>query len=267
MVGYFFDRGGKPPYVQRTHARAGYTMPDATIKALLFDVFGTVVDWRGGVIREGERLGGERGLDVDWPAFADAWRGKYKPSMRRVRDGETPWTNLDALHRASLEELLREFGIEGLTEEEKDDLNRAWHRLDPWPDSVSGLTRIKRRYTIAPLSNGNVSLLTNMAKRAGLPWDVILSAELVRHYKPDREAYLKSVELLGQRPDQVMMVAAHPDDLRAAAEAGLRTAYVHRPLEFGPEKGKEPEYPPPIFDYLATDFGDLADQLNGLEGV
>lgn len=235
-------------------------MPDATIKALLFDVFGTVVDWRGGVVREGEILGEEKDLDVDWPAFADAWRGRYQPSMQRVRDGEIPWTNLDALHRASLEELLLEFEVAGLTDKDKDNLNRAWHRLEPWPDSVPGLTRLKRRYTIAPLSNGNISLLTNMAKRSGLPWDVILSAELARHYKPDREAYLTSVELLGLHPEQVMMVAAHPDDLRAAAEAGLRTAYVYRPLEFGP--GKEPEHPGPIFDYTATDFEDLANQLD-----
>lgn len=233
------------------------TVPE--VEALLFDVFGTVVDWRGGVIREGEALGKEKGLEVDWPAFADAWRGGYRPSMRRVRNGEIPWTNLDALHRASLEELLEEFGVTGLTEEEKDNLNRVWHRLDPWPDSVPGLARLKRRHIIAPLSNGNVALLTNMAKRAGLPWDLILSAELARHYKPDREAYLKSVELLGLLPEKVMMVAAHPDDLDAAAEAGLRTAYIHRPLEFGP--GKEPELPEPVFDYLATDLEDLAEQL------
>ncbi len=230
------------------------------IEALLFDVFGTVADWRGGVIREGELLGREKGLDVDWAAFADAWRGEYQPSMEKVRSGEIPWMNLDALHRVSLEELLEKFEITGLTSEEKDHLNHAWHRLDPWPDSVPGLTRLKRRYTIAPLSNGNVALLTNMAKRAGLPWDLILSAELARHYKPDREAYLTSVELLGLPPEQVMMVAAHPDDLHAAAEAGLRAAYVHRPFEFGP--GAEPEPPEPIFDYSAADFTDLAEQLS-----
>ncbi|MGB3681962.1 MAG: haloacid dehalogenase type II [Rubrobacteraceae bacterium] len=234
-------------------------MSGPVINALLFDVFGTVVDWRGGVIREGERLGDEEDLDVDWPAFADAWRGEYQPSMQRVRAGEVPWTNLDALHRASLEKLLEEFGVMGLTEEAKDHLNRAWHRLDPWPDSVPGLTRLKRRYIVAPLSNGNVALLTNMAKRAGLPWDLILSAELARHYKPDREAYLASVEFLDLRPEEVAMVAAHPDDLRAAAGAGLRTAYVHRPLEFGP--GLEPEPPAPIFDYSAADLTDLAGQL------
>ena len=229
------------------------------VDALLFDVFGTMVDWRGGVIRDGERLGREKGLEVDWAAFADAWRGEYRPSMQRVRDGEIPWTNLDALHRDSLEGLLVRFGITGLNGEDKDSLNRVWHRLDPWPDSVPVLARLRRNHVIAPLSNGNVALLTNMAKRAGLPWDLILSAELARHYKPDREAYLKSVELLGLLPEKVMMVAAHPDDLDAAAEAGLRTAYVHRPLEFGP--GKEPEPPEPTFDYLATDLEDLAGQL------
>ena len=234
-------------------------MTSLDIKALLFDVFGTVVDWRGSVIREGEKLGKEKGLDVDWAAFADAWRGKYQPSMQRVRSGEVPWTNLDALHRASLEELLEEFGVAGLTDEDKDHLNRAWHRLAPWPDSVPGLTRLKQRYVIAPLSNGNVALLTNMAKRAGLTWDLILSAELVRHYKPDREAYRASVEFLGLRPEEVVMVAAHPDDLHAAAGAGLRTAYVHRPLEFGP--GSEPEPPEPVFDHSATDFIDLAERL------
>lgn len=228
-------------------------------KALLFDVFGTVVDWRDSVIREGEQLGKEKGIEVDWAAFADAWRGKYQPSMQRVRSGEVPWTNLDALHRASLEELLEEFGIAGLTDEEKDHLNRVWHRLDPWPDSVPGLTRLKQHYVIAPLSNGNVALLTNMAKRAGLPWDLILSAEFARHYKPDREAYLASVELLGLTPERVMMVAAHPDDLHAAADAGLRTAYVHRPREFGPDA--EPGPPEPVFDYSATDFTDLAERL------
>ena len=216
------------------------------------------MDWRGSIIREGERLGKEKGLDVDWAVFADAWRGRYQPSMQRVRNGEIPWTNLDDLHRASLEELLEEFEIAGLTEEEKAHLNRAWHRLDPWPDSVTGLTRLKRRRIIAPLSNGNVSLLTNMAKRAGLPWDLILSAELARRYKPDREAYLKSVELLGLIPERVMMVAAHPDDLHAAAGVGLRTAYVHRPLEFGPVV---PEPPEPVFDYSAVDLEDLAEQL------
>ncbi|MGH3086325.1 MAG: HAD-IA family hydrolase, partial [Rubrobacteraceae bacterium] len=154
------------------------------MKGLVFDVFGTVVDWRSGVIQAGEELGKKNNLDIDWPAFADAWRGRYQPSMQRVRNGEVPWTNLDDLHRASLEELLKEFGIEGLSEDEKAHFNRVWHRLDPWPDSMEGLRRLKENRVIAPLSNGNVALLTNMAKRAGLPWDLILSAELVERYKP-----------------------------------------------------------------------------------
>lgn len=229
------------------------------VRALAFDVFGTVVDWRSTIIREGEELNREKGLGVDWAAFADAWRGRYAPSMDRVRRGEQPWTNLDALHRASLDELLEEFAVEGLSEEDNDHLNRVWHRLEPWPDSVEGLARLKSRYVITPLSNGNVALLTQMAKRAGLPWDLILSAELVRHYKPDPEAYLMVPDLLGLRPEQVMMVAAHPDDLRAAAENGLKTAYIPRPLEHGP--GGSAEEPDPAFDVIAEDIVDLAEKL------
>ena len=235
-------------------------MNSGSLKALAFDVFGTVVDWRGSVIRDGEALARERGLrGIDWPAFADAWRRRYAPSMDRVRRGETPWQNLDRLHRTSLEELLREFGIEGLNEEEKDHLNKAWHRLDPWPDSVEGLTRLKRRYTITTLSNGNVALLNDMAKRAGLPWDLILSAELIRHYKPDPETYRMVPNLLDLHPEEVMLVAAHPSDLRAAQQHGLRTAYVIRPQEWGPDW--EPEPPDPSFDINARDFLDLAEKL------
>jgi 2-haloacid dehalogenase len=228
------------------------------VKALIFDVFGTVVDWRGSVIREGEELGRKKNLDVDWAAFADEWRGRYAPSMDRVRRGELPWTNLDALHRASLEELLEEFGIEGLTEEEIDHLNKVWHRLDPWPDSVDGLARLKKRYVISTFSNGNVALLTHMAKRAGLPWDLILSAELVRHYKPDPETYLMAPNLLGLRPDEVTLVAAHPSDLRAAQTHGLRAAYVLRPLEWGPEGEAEPV--DPSFDLVVDDLVELAEK-------
>ncbi len=229
------------------------------VKALIFDVFGTVVDWRGSVIREGEELGREKNLDVDWAAFADEWRGRYAPSMDRVRRGELPWTNLDALHRASLEELLEEFGIEGLTEEEIDHLNKVWHRLDPWPDSVAGLARLKERYVISTFSNGNVALLTAMAKRAGLPWDLILSAELVRHYKPDPETYLMAPNFLDLRPDEVMLVAAHPSDLRAAQTHDLRTAYVLRPQEWGPEGEAEPA--DPSFDLVVDDLTKLAEKL------
>jgi 2-haloacid dehalogenase len=230
------------------------------VQVLVFDTFGTVVDWRSSVIAEGEKLGKAKGLKVDWAAFADAWRGGYGPSMNRVRTGELPWTKLDVLHRMVLDELLAKFKIEGLSEEEKVHFNRAWHRLHAWPDSVAGLTRLKKRYVISPLSNGNVSLLTNMAKFTGLPWDTVLSTELVRHYKPDKETYLMPGEFWDLPPSGVMMVAAHAGDLQAAQALGLRTAYVHRPLEFGP--ARKPTAPDAgRFDFMAKDFRDLATQL------
>ena len=229
-------------------------------QALAFDVFGTVVDWRSSVIRQLEEFGQRHGLQQDWPSFADNWRAGYAPAMDRVRRGELPWTRIDDLHRMILEEHLGAAGITSICVEEVDELNRAWHRLDPWPDSVPGLTRLKERFIITTLSNGNMSLLTNMAKRAGLPWDCVISAELFHHYKPDPEAYLGCADLLGVAPDELMLVAAHPGDLRAAREAGLRTAYVDRPLEFGP--GREAHHTEPDeFDVAATDFVDLAKQL------
>jgi 2-haloacid dehalogenase len=234
--------------------------PIDAVKALTFDVFGTVVDWRASIAEEGRALGREKGIDADWVAFADAWRGKYQPSMTRVREGELPWTNLDSLHRASLEELLEEFGISGLDEAEKDHLNRAWHRLDPWPDSVPGLTLLKTKYVLATLSNGNVALLVNMAKRGGLPWDAILGAEVARHYKPQPEAYLMTAEFLGLAPHQCMLVAAHNGDLLAAAAVGYRTAFVPRPTEYGPEQ-KADLQPEHDFDVVAASFIDLADKL------
>ncbi|MBX6764182.1 MAG: haloacid dehalogenase type II [Rubrobacteraceae bacterium] len=235
------------------------------IRALAFDVFGTVVDWRASIIREGESLGRRKDLSVNWAAFADAWRAGYQPSMERVRRGEIPWTNLDGLHRALLEELLEKFGIEGLDEAEKDHLNKVWHRLAPWPDVPEGLARLRERYVLATLSNGNVSLLVEMAKRSSLPWDLILSAELVRRYKPDPEVYLMAPRLLDLEPQEVMMVAAHPDDLRAAAEVGLATALVRRPLEFGP--GRSFRIPESGFDLVAGDFVELAQRLLGREAT
>ena len=230
------------------------------IKALVFDVFGTVVDWRGSLIREGQALGTAHGIDIDWAAFADAWRDGYQPAMQRVRSGELPWTTIDRLHRMILDDILRSFSIPGLGEDEKDYLNRAWHRLRPWPDSVRGLRRLKTRFIIATLSNGNVSLLANMAKNAGLPWDVILSAEMFHHYKPDPEVYRGAAALLDARPDETLMVAAHKDDLRAARRAGLRTAFVRRPLERG--KGNAGDLADePDFDFNCDSFVDLADQL------
>jgi 2-haloacid dehalogenase len=229
------------------------------VKALTFDVFGTVVDWRGSIIREGEAWGKARRLDVNWGRFADRWRAGYGPAMNKVRTGALPWTRIDALHRMILEDLLKEFRITGLTEDEKDHWNRVWHRLSPWPDAVAGLTRLKHRYIIATLSNGNVSLLVNMARYGGLPWDAVLSAELFRHYKPDPEVYLGAADLLGCAPGEVMMVAAHAGDLTAARKCGLRTAFVSRPREFGAARAAEAASQP--FDVVASDFLDLADKL------
>ena len=230
------------------------------IKALTFDVFGTVVDWRSGVARDAAELLDPKGFGRDWGAFADRWRARYVPAMERVRKGERPWTILDDLHRENLVALLAEEGIEGLSGGEIDHLNHAWHRLDPWPDVVEGLTRLKRRFVIATLSNGNVALTVNMAKRAGLPWDVILGAEVARAYKPSPEAYDRAVELLRSEPGQCLMTAAHTHDLDAAAARGLRTAYVRRPLEYGPGKA-DPPRPGPVYDLAADSFTGLADQL------
>ena len=228
------------------------------VKALTFDVFGTVVDWRSSIIREGEALGRAKGIKADWAKLADEWRAGYGPAMSRVRRGDLPWTRIDALHRMILDSLLAKFGLDGLTEAEKDRFNRAWHRLDPWPDAVAGLSRLKTKYVIATLSNGHMSLLTNLAKHAKLPWDCILSAELAKHYKPDPEVYLMAADLLGLRPPQVMMVAAHTGDLKAAAGVGMRTAYVHRPLEHG---AKAAAADATGFDIVARDFVDLARKL------
>jgi 2-haloacid dehalogenase len=230
------------------------------VKALVFDVFGTVVDWRGSLIREGRLLGRRKRLNIDWAAFADAWRAGYRPAMARVRSGELPWTKLDQLHRMILDGLLPKFGIRELSQDELDHLNRAWHRLAPWRDVRTGLAKLKRRHVIATLSNGNVALLVNMAKHAGLPWDCILSAEVVRHYKPDPETYLGAADLLGVRPGELMMVAAHKDDLHAARASGLQTAFVARAREHGPE-AKADVSRDPAFDVHARDFNDLARQL------
>ena len=230
------------------------------IQALLFDVFGTVVDWRSSIIREGQALGMEKKIDIDWATFADEWRAGYQPAMAQVRTGQLPWMRIDELHRVILKRLLDEFDITDLNETEIEHLNRAWHRLDPWPDAVAGLTRLKQRYTIATLSNGNISLLVNMAKHGGLPWDCVLSAELAHHYKPDPEAYLTAVDLLGLAPQQVMMVAAHNGDLKAARALGLHTAFVARPTEYGPHQSTDLEADPTV-DIAATDFNDLATQL------
>lgn len=243
-------------------ARGGQSLPERIrdVRAMTFDVFGTVVDWRSSIIAEMEALAARRGLSGDWGAFADRWRAGYGPAMGRVRRGELPWTKIDVLHRMILDTLVPDFGLDRLSEEELVDLNKVWHRLKPWPKAVEGLERLRRGYVLATLSNGNVALLVNMAKNAGLPWDAVLSAELAQAYKPDREVYLKAADLLGLEPEQVMMVAAHPGDLRASAEVGFRTAFVPRPLEAGPNVERDLT-PDPSFDLVATDFPDLARQL------
>jgi 2-haloacid dehalogenase len=232
------------------------------VKALVFDTFGTVVDWRSSVIAEGMSWGKAKGLNINWVDFADRWRLGYGPTMDKVRKGEIPWTRLDDLHRMILDDLLKEYKIEGLTEEEKVSWSHVWRRLKPWPDSIEGLTRIRKKYVIAPLSNGNIALMTNLAKFGGLPWDAILGAELARHYKPDREVYVSAYYYLDLRPEEVMMCAAHTSDLQAARSNGLRTGFIYRPHEYGdgpvgvPNKAK-----PGDFDVVSESMIDLAKQM------
>ncbi len=235
-------------------------LPFPDVKVMVFDTFGTVVDWRSAVIEEGQQLGRAKGLRLDWAAFADEWRAAYGPSMNRVRRGELPWTKLDRLHRMSLDDLLAKHGITSLTEAEKANFNRVWHRGRPWPDSVAGLTRLKSRAVIAPLSNGNIALITNMAKHGGLPWDCVLGAELVRHYKPDPEVYMSPVEFFDLTPPEVMFVAAHQTDLQVPKRLGLRTAYVHRPYEGG-SSGTVAMPAAGTYDLIVNDFRELATAL------
>ena len=227
-------------------------------KILAFDVFGTVVDWHGSIAAEAKRLG----LPVDPNEFATAWRNGYKPAMAKVRSGSLPWTKIDDLHRMILDEILKVFNITSLSESQVHDLNLIWHRLNPWADTVEGLTRLKSKFTIVTLSNGNLGLLADMAKNAGLPWDLILSAEVFRHYKPDPETYLGVAETFDVRPEQVMLVAAHKDDLVAANAYGLQTAFIERPLEFGPHFQREDLHREEFTNYHAIDLNDLASQLD-----
>jgi 2-haloacid dehalogenase len=231
----------------------------ASVKALVFDVFGTVVDWRTSVARDVDALASRRGLQIQAAEFADAWRAAYRPNMDRVRRGELPWTKLDDLHRMALETLLRDLRID-LSDAERDWLNRAWHRLDPWPDAIAGLTRLRKTFVVAALSNGNIALMTNLSRYAGLPWDCILGAELVRRYKPDHEVYQSAADFLDLERSEVMMVAAHLSDLRAARDVGLHTAFVVRPMEYGPNERPDLE-PDASVDLTATDFNDLDAQL------
>jgi 2-haloacid dehalogenase len=206
------------------------------VKALVFDVFGTVVDWRGSSIRELTAFGNARAIKRDWEQFADEWRGLYQPGMEEVRSGRRPYTILDVLHRESLEKLLAKYEIKGLPEQDIQHLVTIWHRLEPWPDVVEGLTRLKKRYIIGTCSNANIGLAVRMAKHSGLPWDTIVGAEVARAYKPTAQAYLGTAAALNLDPHEVMLVAAHNSDLAAAAKTGFRTAFVARPTEYGPKK-------------------------------
>lgn len=235
---------------------AQHDQSPAAAKVVAFDVFGTVVDWHGSLARELEALYPTINAD----SFASAWRAGYQPAMARVRSGEMPWTRIDDLHRLILDDILPKFGMDHLDEPERQHLNRAWHRLSPWPDSVEGLQRLKRRYTICTLSNGNIGLLTNMAKNAGLPWDCILSAEVFRAYKPDPDTYLGVARTFDLPPNEVMLVAAHQDDLDAARACGLQTAYIERPFEFGAQHPKDVS-PSATNTFHARDINHLADQL------
>ena len=226
-------------------------------KVLAFDVFGTVVDWHGSIAAEVTRLG----LQVDPDAFATAWRQGYKPAMARVRSGELPWTKIDDLHRMILDDVLKTFKITSLTETQVQNLNLIWHRLTPWSETVEGLHKLKSQFTIVTLSNGNLGLLANMAKNAGLPWDLILSAEVFRHYKPDPETYLGVADTFNVLPEEVMLVAAHKDDLVAAHACGLQTAFIERPLEFGKNHQRDDLHVEQFTNYHAKDFIDLARQL------
>jgi 2-haloacid dehalogenase len=230
------------------------------VRAILFDAFGTVVDWRSSLIEALTAWGAARGRVADWAALVDAWRADYAPSMDRVRRGDLPWTVLDALHRASLERLVPAHGITGLATAELDHISRFWHRLRPWPDAVPGLTRLKTRYIIAPLSNGNVALLVDMAKAAGLPWDMVCATELFRHYKPDPETYLGACRLLGLAPAEVMMAAAHNRDLRAARSCGLATCFFPRPTEYGPHQSRD-FAAEEAWDVVCRDIEDLAGRM------
>jgi len=235
----------------------------ANVKACVFDTFGTVVDWRSSVIAEAANWGKAKGLNVNWVDFTDRWRLAYAPAMDKVRKREIPWTNLDNLQLMILEDLLNQYKIEGLTEEEKVDWAHVWRRLKPWPDSVEGLTRLKRKYVISPLSNGNVALMTSLAKFGGLPWDAILGSDLVQHYKPDREMYLSAPFYLDLKPEQVMMCAAHVKDLQAARSYGLRTGFIYRPNEYGGGPVGVPDTAKPgDFDVVSTSIIDLAQQMS-----
>jgi 2-haloacid dehalogenase len=229
------------------------------IRALVFDVFGTLVDWRGSIARESRELLAPRGIAIDWLAFADAWRAQYQPAMEDVRTGRLPFSKLDVLHRRNLEAIVAGFGLSALDEAARVQLNLAWHRLDAWPDVSAGLDRLRTKYRIAPCSNGNISLMVDLARRNGFAWDAILGAEFARDYKPKAVVYQSAAAAFDCAPHEVLMVAAHSSDLAAAAQAGLRTAFVARPDEKGPGLGESRPTVP--VDLSVADLGELADRL------
>ncbi len=235
-------------------------MTAPAVEALTFDLFGTLVDWRSGVIDEARKLGAARGVDADWEQLADAWRGLYAPYMGKVRLGELPWTNFDRLHRMSLDQVLEAMGVEGFSADDRDELTHAWERLPAWPGAAEGLARLKSRYQVSTLSNGNRSQQEALIRFARLPIDRLLSAEDFKHYKPDPEVYLGAASALGVEPDHVLMVAAHKGDLRAAQAAGLHAAFIERPLEKGPGGGAD-LLPDPESDIQVRSYNDLATQL------
>jgi len=230
-----------------------------SIRAMFFDVFGTLVDWRTSVAREAWRVLDPLGHNLDWPAFADAWRAEYQPGMEEVRSGRIPFSKLDVLHRRNLERFMPRFGLRGLPDDVMRELTFAWHRLDAWPDVSAALKRLRKKFLLAPVSNGNISLMVDLARRNDFPWDAILGAEIAGDYKPKPRVYLAACEAFDFEPSQCMMVAAHSNDLAAAAACGLRTGHIARPDEYGPGTGERA--PTVKVDFAASDLSELADQL------
>ena len=230
------------------------------IKALTFDVQGTATDFWGTIVREGQAINRRKGLDIDWGKFADDWRALYRPGLDAVLNGERSWRSVNSLYREALDQLLRERRIDGFSEPELTDLNHVWRRLEPWPDTIPGLLRLKRKYIVATLSNADMAAVVQMAKRSGLPWDVILTAELAQTFKPDPKVYQIAIQYLGLRPEEILMVACHKYDLRGASAQGFRTAFVARPLEFGPD-GKTDTKFEAEFDLNVDSFVELAERL------
>jgi 2-haloacid dehalogenase len=235
----------------------------AALRGLLFDVFGTLVDWRSSISRDAREILSPLGISTQWEAFADAWRAAYQPALEEIRSGREPFRLLDEIHRQNLEKVVQDAGLGPLEEGTLKALNLAWHRLDAWSDVHEGLTRLHRRYRLAPCSNGNLSLVSDLSRHNGWTWDGILGAEIARDYKPKPSVYLASAAALGSRPESTLMVAAHPVDLRAAAELGMRTAFIARPLEHG--TGKPESIVGMHFDWTVDSLTELADRLGGTQ--